>query len=156
MVAEQPRKEPVSERRLKGPWSDRAGAWDDGCRSVTLETEPDPLKTVTPKCLLRANCTTDSTTSEPAEISRMTGFMAKSLSLVMTMGGLGLFLDPGGRPLGFFEISNDDEPISAPPPETMICFLCLDDEDPPPPPPTLPEKVGTLRGLFSESSSSEE
>lgn len=36
-----------------------------------------------------------------------TGFIAESFSLVMMMGGLGLFFDPGGRPRGFLAVSDD-------------------------------------------------
>lgn len=44
--------------------------------------------------------------SDPDGTSRMQGAMAGSDgSWVMTMGGLGLFLEPGGRPLGRREIS---------------------------------------------------
>lgn len=81
--------------------------------------------------------------------------MARSLSLVMTMGGFGLFFEPGGLPLGFFEISSD-EPMSATAPALPPCFLGLDDDDPPPAAPAAPqERIGTLRGLLSESESSE-
>lgn len=38
--------------------------------------------------------------SDPPEISRMNGAMEGSFSRVMTIGGLGLFFDPGGLPLG--------------------------------------------------------
>lgn len=131
--------EPERERRVKGPWRERAGAWDMGWRSVTLETEPEPLRSVTPTRRRRANWMTDSTTSEPAEISRTTGFMAESLSLVMTMGGLGLFLDPGGRPLGF---RGGSDAVAAGEEEEREALRCLDDV----------VAAGRLRGLWSEES----
>lgn len=132
-----PTTDPERERRVKGPWRERAGAWDMGWRSVTLETEPEPLRTVTPTRRRRANWTTDSTTSEPAEISRTTGFMAASLSLVMTMGGLGLFFDPGGRPLGFRCCSD----AVAGEEQEREALRCLDDV-----------VAVRLRGLWSEES----
>jgi hypothetical protein len=70
---------------------------------VTFETDPQPLSTLIPTCLARAYCTRLSTTSDPAEISMTTDFMPDSDSLLITIGGLGLFFDPGGLPLGFFE-----------------------------------------------------
>lgn len=118
-----------------------------------MDTDPDPLRILIPTCRLHANCMTVSTTSEPADISRTTGFMAESLSLVMTMGGLGLFLDPGGRPLGFFEISGVD-PNSAPQALVALVFLVLDGDDEPGPV-VVADRVGTLRGLCSDESSSE-
>jgi hypothetical protein len=83
----------------------------------------------------------------------MTGFMAESLSLVMTMGGLGLFLDPGGLPLGFFEVSGVD-PNSVAQMLVVMVFLGLDDDDERGPV-AVAERVGMLRGLCSEDSSSE-
>jgi hypothetical protein len=94
-----------------------------------------------PTCRLRANCMTVSTTSEPAEISRTTGFMAESLSLVMIMGGLGLFLEPGGRPLGFFETSGVDPNSQM---AMAVLFLGLDGGDEPAGPVAAPERLGTL------------
>ena len=78
---------------------------------MTFETEPVALKILTPTWFLRAKLITVSIISEPAEISRITGFIAESLSLVITIGGLGLFLDPGGLPLGFLAVFSDDEGV---------------------------------------------
>lgn len=86
----------------------------------------------------------------------MTGFMAQSLFLVITMGGLGLFLDPAGLPLGFFETSGVD-PNSVTQRVVVLFFLGLEEDDEP----GLGgvgvgvERVGMLRGLCSEESSSE-
>lgn len=69
----------------------------------------------------------------------------------MIMGGLGLFLDPGGRPLGFFETSGvDPNSLMA----MALVLLGLDGGDEPAPGAEA-ERLGTLRGLCSESSSSE-
>ena len=82
---------------------------DIGCRNVTLETEPEPLRMVKPTCRLRAKWRRDSTTSFPAEISITTAFMADSFSLVITIGGFGLFFDPGGLPRGFLPTLSTEE-----------------------------------------------
>lgn len=131
-----PTTEPERERRVKGPWRERAGAWDIGWRSVTLETDPEPLRSVMPTRRRLANWITESTTSDPAEISRTTGFMAESESLVMTMGGLGLFLDPGGRPRGFLVVSDNGEKEE----RGRAVLRGLEDVF-----------AGKLRGLWSES-----
>ena len=68
---------------------------------MTLVTAPEPLMTETPRRRWRAKLERDRRTSEPDESSRMTGRMEDSLSLSITRGGLGLFLEPGGRPRGF-------------------------------------------------------
>lgn len=131
--------------------------WDTGCRSVTLDTDPDPLKTLIPTCCLCANCMTVSITSEPADISSITGFMAESqYSLVITMGGLGLFLDPGGLPLGFLDISGiDPNSVSQAVVLVPLVFLGLDDDDEPCPAAVAGRMAATVRGLCSEDSSSE-
>ena len=87
----------------KRPWKVTvapAGAAADGCRSVTFATVPEPVRTQRPVFLRRVNRARDSTTSLPPGISRMYGLIAGSGSRVIMRGGLGLFLDPGGRPLG--------------------------------------------------------
>jgi hypothetical protein len=70
--------------------------------------------------------------------------------VVLLIGGVGLLFGPGGRPLGFFETSGVD-------PNSMmaVVFLCLDGGDEPAGPGGAAERLGTLRALCSESSSSE-
>lgn len=84
----------------------------------------------------------------------MTGFMAESLFLVMKMGGLGLFLDPAGLPLGFFETSGVD-PNSVTQRVVVLFFLGLEEDDEQGLGGVGVERVGMLRGLCSEDSSSE-
>lgn len=67
---------------------------------MTLVTVPLPLRTQTPRCLVLANRATLSAMSAPLDISMTWLRRALGLSLVTKMGGLGLFLEPGGRPLG--------------------------------------------------------
>lgn len=88
---------PVRERISKRPCR-VTGA--DGCRMVTLVTAPVPLRTQTPRPRRRAYTETLSTTSFPAETSRTSERRALGVSRVTTIGGLGLFLDPGGLPRG--------------------------------------------------------
>ncbi|KAF4388147.1 hypothetical protein G4B88_021843 [Cannabis sativa] len=71
-----------------------------GCRRVTFVTVPLPLSTQIPRCLFRAYVATESNTSQPLPTSKMWALSVFALSRVMITGGLGLFLDPGGRPLG--------------------------------------------------------
>lgn len=77
----------------------------EGCRRVTLATVPEPVRTQRPMFLRRQNRAMASTMSFPPGTSRMYGLIAGSVSRVMTTGGLGLFLEPGGRPLGLLTTS---------------------------------------------------
>lgn len=79
----------------------------EGCRSETLETVPEPVKTQRPMLRFRQYRVTASMISVPPGSSRTYGDIDGSGSRVMTMGGLGLFLDPGGRPLGRLTTSID-------------------------------------------------
>ena len=70
-----------------------------------------------------------------------------SLSLVIKTGGLGLFFEPGGLPLGFLGSSDGED-------KSPVDFLDLGEVvEPLLPPP--PESVRTLRGLRSEEEESE-
>lgn len=73
-----------------------------GCRKETLETVPHPDNTHRPVSRWLQNRVTAATISSPLGTSRTYGDIEESGSWVMTTGGfgLGLFLDPGGRPLG--------------------------------------------------------
>lgn len=66
-----------------------------------------------------------------------------------------MFLDPGGLPLGFLDISGID-PNSVPQAAVLVplVFLDLDDDDEPCPA-AVAGRMGTVRGLCSEDSSSE-
>lgn len=79
----------------------------EGWRSVTFATEPEPVKTQRPVFLFRQNLVTDSIISAPPGSSSTYGDIEDSLSRVIITGGLGLFLDPGGRPLGLLTTSID-------------------------------------------------
>lgn len=89
------------ERMSKRPWKVTVPTGEtEGWRRVTLPTVPEPVSTQRPVFFLRLNRARASTTSFPPEISKMKGLMAGSGSRVIIIGGLGLFLEPGGRPLG--------------------------------------------------------
>lgn len=79
----------------------------EGCRRETLATVPEPVKTQSPIFRFRQYRATASTISVPPGSSSTYGDIDGSASRVMTMGGLGLFLDPGGRPLGRLITSMD-------------------------------------------------
>ncbi|BAT81721.1 hypothetical protein VIGAN_03152900 [Vigna angularis var. angularis] len=89
------------ERMSKRPWKVTVptGA-TEGWRRVTLPTVPEPLRTQRLVFFLWLNRARASTTSFPPGISKMKGLMEGSGSRVIIRGGLGLFLEPGGRPLG--------------------------------------------------------
>lgn len=94
------------ERRSNRPWKVMvAPGVEEGWRRVTLETEPDPVNTQIPRFLRRENRVRASTTSWPPCTSRIYGLIAGSGSRVIIIGGLGLFFDPGGLPLGLRAIS---------------------------------------------------
>jgi hypothetical protein len=95
------KKAPESEMISNRPWNVTVAPGVVGCRSVTLETVPLALITHTPLCRLRAKVATLSPTSQPPATSSTCGRIAFPLSRVMMMGGFGLFLEPGGLPLGF-------------------------------------------------------
>ena len=94
------RNAPVRDRISNLPWSATTAPGAAGCLRVTLATEPLPLRTQTPRWRLRANWATLSATSWPPATSITWLRRAFGLSRVTKIGGLGLFLDPGGRPLG--------------------------------------------------------
>lgn len=90
--------------------------------------------------------------SEPAEISRSIGFKLDSFSFVITTGGLGLFFEPGGLPLGFF--GTEQEPILSMS-LLVVCFLDFEEENVLLVFLLLGSVVGVLWGLCSEFSSEE-
>ncbi|WVY98232.1 hypothetical protein V8G54_030383 [Vigna mungo] len=94
------RNEPVRERISKRPWRAMTAPGAVGWRRVTFTTAPLPLRMDTPRWRLRANWTTQSVMSAPLAISMTWLRIALGLSRVTNIGGLGLFLEPGGRPLG--------------------------------------------------------
>lgn len=71
-----------------------------GCRRVTLATVPVALKMQRPRWRRRAKAARESKMSAAEAISMRWDRRALALSLVMIMGGLGLFLEPAGRPRG--------------------------------------------------------
>nr|CAB3457287.1 unnamed protein product [Digitaria exilis] len=78
-----------------------------GWRSETLATAPVPASTQIPRPRRAAKRASASATSRPQGISITWGRIAAagSASRVITTGGLGLFFDPGGRPLRFLDTS---------------------------------------------------
>lgn len=93
-----PRRERISNR----PWSVTMalGPEEEGCLRVTLVTYPVPLRMHTPFCFFLENVIRLSLTSHPELISMACALSVFGLSLVMIIGGLGLFLDPAGLPRG--------------------------------------------------------
>lgn len=71
-----------------------------GCWNETLETIPEPDNTQRPVVRLLHSRVMAATISDPSETSRTYGDIAGSGSRVTETDGFGLFLDPGGRPLG--------------------------------------------------------
>ena len=65
-----------------------------------MVTTPLPESTETPRCDLRAKLAMASQMSAPEAISSTWDRSELGLSRVIMTGGLGLFLDPGGRPRG--------------------------------------------------------
>lgn len=90
-----------------------------GCLRVTLLTVPLPLNMQTPLCRLRAKVDILSVKSHPLATSITWDRRAFALSRVMIIGGLGLFFDPAGRPLGLLEISPS-------PPNVTISFPSME------------------------------
>ena len=124
----------------KRPWMVTVAPGVVGWRSVTFVTVPLPPMTHTPRCRLRANSATLSHTSWPLATSRTCGRMALPFSRVMMTGGLGLFLDPGGRPRGLRDGSpgpgcgfrNLRRLLGLP--GTLLPLPCSSSEPEPPPP----------------------
>lgn len=99
------RKVAERERMLKRPCSVKVDAWAWGeteSRKETFATAPLQLKMQIPMRRLKATSATVLMMSLPRGISITMVFMALSDSRVMQMGGLGLFFEPTGRPLGLF------------------------------------------------------
>ncbi|KAJ0827746.1 hypothetical protein HanRHA438_Chr17g0829331 [Helianthus annuus] len=97
------RNEPDNDKISNRPCSVTTAPGADGCFSVTLVTVPLPLKIHTPLCLLVANCDILSCISHPLATSITWDLSALALSLVIIIGGLGLFFEPDGRPRGLLE-----------------------------------------------------
>lgn len=96
------------ERISNRPWNVTvAPGVVEGCRRETLATVPEPVKTQSPIFRFRQYRATASTISIPPGSSSTYGDIDGSGSRVITIGGLGLFLDPGGRPLGRLATSID-------------------------------------------------
>lgn len=92
--------DPSNDRISNLPWRVTIDPDEEGWRRVTLVTQPVALSTHMPRCFLRAKFSKLSFTSQPEDTSMACAFSALALSLVMTIGGLGLFLDPTGLPRG--------------------------------------------------------
>ncbi|URD75294.1 hypothetical protein MUK42_36375 [Musa troglodytarum] len=165
------------DRISKRPWRATTAPGAAGWRSVTLATVPEPLSTQTPRCLRRAKWAMDSAMSAPPATCRTWPGSAWGLAGGMKMGGLGLFLDPGGRPRGrrvlattapslgslSLSFSSSAAPLPPPPPLPVVsdsftpisCSWPLGSEDPISPPgrPGCPVHQG-LAASFPVSCSS--